>query len=182
MDKSPKNKDDENLINNELLEQIQDETLGPNGSRILRNYFDNFTKSEPNCARSINRVIHIYGTVLLNSAVQRLAVEGQEIPTEQVKEYADLIGDSLRMVMAAGMIYGKARLDHEFMKTIRGSELEARICEIQNLAEQSAQAIDLNEMMKNNITPKDLLAQLFDIEFEEEDDEEDPPDNLELNG
>ena len=160
-------KDDSKIINKDNAARLQKCIFGLGSCTGLSNGFKDFLKKEPYCSKDVDKLINSYSTVLIRQQqmlLNMIMTNGGTISREGMQSFNDLYHQVLRFSFAAGLLYGKARVEQDF-----ASQLD-QIIETQRIE-------DLDGMVNDIINPPPTEFDIgldFDLGNEEEPPQEQP--------
>lgn len=160
-------KDDSKIISKENAARLQKCTLGLGSCTGLSNGFKDFLKKEPYCSKDVDKLINSYSAVLSRQQqilLNMIMSNSGSLSREGLQNFNELYSQVLRFSFAAGLLYGKARVEQDFAgqldQIIEGQRLE-----------------DLDGMIQDIVNPPPSEFDIgldFDIGTEEEPPQEQP--------
>jgi len=136
-------KDSCRMIDADTSAALFKKTLGPSSCISLKKKYDTYLDQEPLCADAINKLVAIYSTIVLNGAIQSFG-DDQEIDMADAAEFGDQTAELIKMAFAAGMLYGSAKSDVDFISVMKGAMDENPIDDLQGMVND--EGVDFDDL------------------------------------
>lgn len=156
------------MISKEMSALLRKSLFDAGSHRSLYERFTKYLKEEPYCARDISKVLFAYDKIILHNCLVAFSQSSSEgLPEAVVLSMSNQIKTLLQCTFAAGLMYGKAKVEEDFIKTVKDMVENQQFDDIDAMVSDSIKGI--NEA-NPTITREDLI---FD-----DDDEEDLEDDI----
>lgn len=107
------------LISPEVAKQLHEIVFSQDGQKRLLKSFKHFCVHEGRCRPDIERLMTVYMNIATTTAVNQLC-GNTRVPKTQIIETASALSTILRTTFAAGVLYGRARVDQAHMELMNG--------------------------------------------------------------
>jgi len=117
MDKVP---DNSNLITKEMSEVIHRRLFSYSGSKTMTESFLQLCQNEANCKEDIDMLMDAYTKVIVTTIIASI-MQSSTIDDNFILKLSQPVRKLLQNTFGAGAIYCKARMEEDFVKSLKGS-------------------------------------------------------------